>query len=66
MQRSGTKGCGEIAKLFPPKAQARPRSGFVLEISLFLSARQIDKASGQEPANLGYLRYFVRSREAEW
>ncbi len=35
---------GEIAKLFPKKIHATTLSGFVLKISLFLFAYQIDKA----------------------
>jgi hypothetical protein len=35
---------GEIAKLFPKKIHATTLSGFVLKISLFLFAYQVDKA----------------------
>ncbi|MGB9178350.1 MAG: hypothetical protein WCB68_03810 [Pyrinomonadaceae bacterium] len=35
---------GEITKLFPKKIHATTLSGFVLKISLFLFAYQVDKA----------------------
>jgi hypothetical protein len=35
---------GEISKLFPKKIHATTLSGFVLKISLFLFAYQVDKA----------------------
>jgi hypothetical protein len=35
---------GEISKLFPKKIPATTLSGFILKISLFLFAYQVDKA----------------------
>ena len=35
---------GEIAKLFPKKIHATTLSGFLLKVSLFLFAYQVDKA----------------------